>query len=99
MTLLLVPADSPQGKQLLGKAAAADELEFSGDEAEIETYEGDHVDLDPLIRDALLLEVPQFPLCTEDCQGMRPPPDDAGPSAGGVDPRLAPLLKFSKKRS
>jgi uncharacterized protein len=38
-----------------------------------ETYrlsEDDIVDLEPLIRDALLLELPPVPLCRPDCQGM-----------------------------
>src|SRR4051794_19325257 len=40
-----------------------------------ETYpltEDDIVDLEPLIRDALLLELPAVPLCRPDCQGLCP---------------------------
>ena len=40
-----------------------------------ETYllsEDDIVDLEPLIRDALLLELPAVPLCRADCQGICP---------------------------
>ena len=39
-----------------------------------ETYplaDGD-VDLEPLVRDAVLLELPQAPLCRADCQGLCP---------------------------
>jgi len=39
-----------------------------------DTYalEGDHLDLRPLVRDALLLELPIAPLCQEDCRGLCP---------------------------
>ena len=40
-----------------------------------ETYllsEDDIVDLEPLIRDALLLELPAVPLCRPDCRGLCP---------------------------
>ncbi len=39
-----------------------------------DTYplEGDHLDLRPLVRDALLLELPLAPLCQEDCRGLCP---------------------------
>jgi uncharacterized protein len=42
----------------------------SGDE----TYplDGDQLDLEPLARDAVLLELPQAPLCREDCMGLCP---------------------------
>jgi len=48
-----------------------------------ETYllsDDDIVDLEPLIRDALLLELPAVPLCRPDCQGLCP--------ACGVDHNL-----------
>ena len=37
-----------------------------------DTYplEGDQLDLRPLVRDALLLELPLAPLCREDCRGL-----------------------------
>ena len=39
-----------------------------------ETYplDDDTLDLTPLVRDALLLELPLAPLCTEDCAGICP---------------------------
>jgi uncharacterized protein len=40
-----------------------------------ETYplsDDDIVDLEPLIRDALLLELPAVPLCRPDCKGLCP---------------------------
>jgi uncharacterized protein len=39
-----------------------------------ETYElsGEHLDLAPLVRDALLLSLPLAPLCGPDCPGLCP---------------------------
>ena len=39
-----------------------------------ETYplSGDQLDLEPLARDAVVLELPQAPLCREGCQGLCP---------------------------
>ncbi len=39
-----------------------------------ETYllDVDTIDLDPLVRDALVLELPQAPLCRDDCAGLCP---------------------------
>ncbi len=39
-----------------------------------ETYRlvNDEVDLEPLVHDAVLLELPQAPVCTPDCQGLCP---------------------------
>ena len=50
-----------------------DEL-FEPDPVEGETYPLDHdvVDLEPLVRDALVLELPQAPLCDAACRGLCP---------------------------
>jgi uncharacterized protein len=51
----------------------ADEL-FEQDPLEGETYrlDDDAVDLEPLVRDALLLELPAVPLCAPECRGLCP---------------------------
>lgn len=84
-----------------GKAEASrddEEYEFTADEAEVDTYDGETVVLDPFVREAILLEVPNFPLCSEDCPGIRPAPsaspEDASPR---IDPRLAPLSALRDK--
>ena len=43
----------------------AEDLEFS-------LYDGDEIDLCPLIREQLLLALPTRPLCQEDCRGLCP---------------------------
>jgi uncharacterized protein len=50
-----------------------DEL-FEEDPVEGETYRLDHdqLDLEPLVRDALMLELPHTPLCRPECRGLCP---------------------------
>ena len=43
----------------------ADDLEFS-------LYEGDEVDLTPLVREQVLLALAERPLCRDDCRGLCP---------------------------
>jgi uncharacterized protein len=47
---------------------------FEAHPVEGETYplEHDEVDLEPLARETVVLELPQAPLCREDCQGLCP---------------------------
>ena len=99
------PAKAEGSKAGAGKAAAGSgkgsrkakepEYEFSSDEAEHDTYDGETVVLDDFIREALLLELPNFPLCSEACPGIRPAEQAPGAEPGApserVDPRLAPL--------
>jgi DUF177 domain-containing protein len=43
----------------------------SGD-LELSVYDGDQIDLAPLVREQILLALAERPLCTEDCQGLCP---------------------------
>lgn len=38
--------------------------------ADLPVVENDSIDLEPIIRDALVLSIPLQPLCDEDCQGL-----------------------------
>jgi uncharacterized protein len=67
---------------------------FEPHPVEGETYalEGDSVDLEPLVRDAVLLALPVAPLCEDSCAG--PDPDDYPVAADGAeapDPRWSAL--------
>jgi len=76
-----------------------DETELGTDDADTDTYVGEEVVLDRFVREAILLESPIFPLCSEACEGIRPASDSAPDSQGGVtDPRLLPLLELAKRR-
>ena len=62
---------------------------FEARPTEGETYrlDGDHVDLEPMARDAVLLALPLAPLCRPDCPGPDPDafPVAVGDEAGGAD--------------
>ncbi|MFZ4584859.1 MAG: YceD family protein [Acidimicrobiia bacterium] len=47
---------------------------YEHDAVDGETYplDGDELDLEPLLRDAVLLELPSAPLCRPDCAGLCP---------------------------
>jgi len=42
------------------------------EEVEWAYYQGDYVDLSPLVREQILLSLPTRPLCDEDCKGLCP---------------------------
>ena len=79
----------PRGDRRPGSAAEDDD----------ETYPlvGDQLDLTPLARDAVLLELPQAPLCRADCAGLCPTcgaDRNAGPcpcQPGAADARWSAL--------
>jgi uncharacterized protein len=105
LALLLHPAATAnlpkRPKRGPGRAGVEDgEDEFSPDEADLDTYEGDEVVLDRFIREAILLESPIFPLCSEGCEGIRPASESASLTGQAVtDPRLLPLLELAKRRN
>jgi uncharacterized protein len=107
LSLLLHPkagatAPAPGRRNGQGRVPASksdDETEFADDAADMDTYEGEEVVLDRFVREAILLESPIFPLCSEACEGIRPASDSATGSEGAVtDPRLLPLLELAKRR-
>jgi uncharacterized protein len=63
--------------------------------------DGDLLDLEPVLRDAIVLALPMAPLCREDCPGLcvecGVPLADAGPDHGhenAIDPRWARLRQL-----
>lgn len=68
------------------------EYEFSAAEADLDVYDGETVVLDGFVREAILLELPSFPLCSEACAGIgRPAPE----SVAEDEPPLAPETSAS----
>lgn len=69
---------------------------------EVSTLEGDLVDLEPLLRDAVVLALPFQPLCMDDCPGLCPEcgarladdPDHAHEAP--IDPRWAGLADLQQ---
>ena len=72
-------------------------FEPGGDPDQTYPLRGDQLDLEPLARDAVLLELPQVPLCIEGCLGLCPVcgvnRNEASCScrSDSIDPRWAPL--------
>lgn len=54
--------DYTRNKQVAMKAA----------EKDVRLFEGDELQLDPMVREALLLAIPYAPVCQEDCKGLCP---------------------------
>ena len=79
------------------------EVEFDPADPTRDYYSGTEIELDTMVREHLLLEVPMKPLCSESCKGiaipehLRAPEDTFGPSA--IDARLAPLAKLKDEIS
>lgn len=73
--------------------------EETTDEDEIHRLVDDKVDLEPVVRDALVLALPAAPLCQEDCAGLCPDCGgrwaDLGPDHRHetIDPRWAALTE------
>jgi uncharacterized protein len=72
------------------------------EEFEVSTLQDDLVDLEPLLRDAVVLALPFQPLCTEDCPGLcaecgvRLADDPGHAHDEPVDPRWAALSALAE---
>jgi uncharacterized protein len=48
----------------------ADELELQGEDLDVYYFENNEIDLNPLVYEEVLLNIPMKPLCREECQGL-----------------------------
>ena len=86
-----------------GRQARRPEAELSEDEAAADVYQGDHIELDNLVREFLLLELPMMPLRSDLRSSERPAIPPTPEAAGGsessptVDPRLKPLAEIASR--
>ena len=74
------------------------------DDEEAGRLEGDFVDLEPLLRDAVVLGLPFRPVCRDDCQGLCPEcgerlEDDPGHAHQQDDPRWAALQALTVEQA
>ncbi len=76
----------------------------TGDEDEDYYLEGDLLDLEPVVRDAVVLALPQSPLCRDDCPGLCVECGvklaDAGPGHShgeSLDPRWEALRRLREE--
>ncbi|HKC28192.1 MAG TPA: YceD family protein [Jatrophihabitans sp.] len=71
------------------------------EEDEVHRIKGDLLDVEPVVRDSVVLGLPWTPLCRPDCAGLCPTCgqrlDDlpAGHAHESIDPRWAALARFS----
>jgi uncharacterized protein len=79
-----------------------DDVPIEGvEDEEVSRLDGDLLDLEPLVRDAVVLSLPFGPLCRDDCPGLCPDcgarlADDPGHDHGErIDPRWAALAEVS----
>lgn len=72
------------------------------EELGVSRMDGDRLDLEPLVRDAVVLSLPFQPLCQDDCPGLCPEcgarlADDPGHRHDGpIDPRWAALAGLTQ---
>lgn len=93
-------------RRCLGPASGSLEIEVhelferAPESEDIYPLTADRLDLEPLARDAIYLELPQAPLCKADCQGLCPECGadrntvDCGHVVGGLDPRWDALREL-----
>ena len=77
-------------------AASEDGAEVRGEDIDTFPFDGERVDLEPVLREQFVLAVPYAPLCREDCKGLCPQCGiDLNTGTCGcekpIDPRLAAL--------
>jgi uncharacterized protein len=85
------------------KVETREDLELSAEDLEIGYYQGDFIDLTPIICEQIMLQIPIKPLCKEECPGLCPQCGinlnnaSCNCRADYVDERLAVLKKFRIK--
>ena len=80
------------------------EVDTGEDDDDLPKLEGDYLDLEPVLRDAVVLALPMVPLCRPDCLGLCSEcganlNDDQEHTHDEVDPRWASLIDLATKDS
>ncbi len=72
--LTLVPADEygSAGEETKDTSTGPASGSFEPEKADEEAYTGKAIDLDPIVREQLLLSIPSYPVCKESCKGLCP---------------------------
>jgi uncharacterized protein len=99
-TLNLVPKAPAKGDEAAegeDDEGAREAGSFRLDDANQESFDGKTIDLDPILREQVLLALPMHALCREDCKGLcgmcgqNLNEATCGCEPKGMDPRLAAL--------
>jgi len=97
--------DRPFRFVLSPKSVGYDSDTLRAEDLEFSLYEGEEVDLGPLIREQVLLALPTRPLCRDDCRGLCPQCGinlnhaECGCRVETFDPRLEALRSLKLRRS
>ncbi len=72
--LTLVPSDEYVDEPRGDKDAGAGKVtgSFEPQQAEEEVYSGKVIELDPILREQIVLALPRYPVCKDDCKGLCP---------------------------
>jgi uncharacterized protein len=96
------PLDRSFSVVLTPRAAAVGGAELTADDLALSYYEGEEVDLTPLVHEQTILGLPTRPLCAEGCRGLCPRcganlnAGACGCPAKDPDPRLAVLHTLAR---
>ncbi|WP_224370774.1 YceD family protein [Hyalangium versicolor] len=105
-TLNLVPESLVRGDDLGDKDEKDDREQgetagsFELEDADEEVFDGKTIDLDPIVREQVLLALPMNAVCREDCKGLCAQcgqnlnEKQCGCEQKVIDPRLAPLANI-----
>ena len=75
------------------------EVELTSDDLDTSFYEGEEVDLGELAREAILLELPSIPRCSEAEVCTREYDEEPKPSKETVDPRWGPIQAMLESKN
>ena len=103
-TLNLVPEALARGEDVGGEGPEEEQGETAGsfdlEDADEEVFDGKTIDLDPIVREQVLLALPMNAVCREDCKGLCAQcgqnlnEKQCGCVTKVIDPRLAPLMNI-----
>ncbi|MDY7229922.1 YceD family protein [Hyalangium rubrum] len=106
-TLNLVPESLARGEDVDGADEAGDDRNqgesagsFGLEDADEVIFDGKTIDLDPIVREQVLLALPMSAVCREDCKGLCAQcgqnlnEKQCGCEQKVIDPRLAPLMNI-----
>jgi uncharacterized protein len=106
-TLNLVPEALARGEDVGGEEETAEDRahaeragSFELEDADEVIFDGKKIDLDPIVREQVLLALPMSAVCREDCEGLCAQcgqnlnEKQCGCEQKVIDPRLAPLMNI-----
>jgi len=98
------PLEADFSIMLAPRPAAGQDSSSAEEDVDLGFYDGDEVDLSPIVREQIILALPTRPLCREECRGLCPQcganrnEGDCGCTEVAGDPRLAVLRTIKVSR-